>query len=47
MLNSDCQTRDALAYIHKEFEKLSVPHFDETDEWLKDLFEGILDIWCL
>lgn len=46
LINADCRTTDALTYIEKEFNE-SIWHpeelhttKDETDKWLRDLFEG-------
>jgi len=44
VINADCRTEDALAYIRKEFKELSkkrgTPAYNETDRWLDHLFAG-------
>ena len=42
MINADCRTADALAYLLKEFKEIDREHKDDTDEWLEALFNGEL-----
>jgi hypothetical protein len=42
MINDDCRTADALAYLLKEFKEIDREHKDDTDEWLEALFNGEL-----
>ena len=40
MINEDCRTADALAYLLKEFKEIDPNHKDDTDNWLEALFNS-------
>jgi len=43
LINADCRTIDALKYIIKEINPASAnlsPYEDDTDIWLRSLFDG-------